>query len=108
MKNTRRQFIKSIGIGIIGSGVILGTPPLALAGDSPPDHGFEVQKGFKVFNDVTQKNMEKLAEELVDIFSMADENNIYLTFHFFIHNSVISNSDSKHITIASQFFTLFL
>src|SRR3990167_2068852 len=65
MKNTRRQFIKSIGIGIIGSGVILGTPPLALAGDSPPDHGFEVQKGFKVFNDVTQKNMEKLAEELV-------------------------------------------
>ncbi len=65
MKNTRRQFIKSIGIGIIGSGVILGTPTLPLADDSPPDDGFEVQKGFKVFNDVTQKNMEKLAEELV-------------------------------------------
>lgn len=65
MKNTRRQFIKSIGIGMIGSGVILGTSTLGLAGDSPPNDGFEVQKGFKIFNDITQKNMEKLAEVLV-------------------------------------------
>lgn len=65
MKDSRRKFLKTIAVGIVGGGVFSGLPTGVLANKDPLSDGFEIQKGYKVFNEVTQKNMVKLAEALV-------------------------------------------
>jgi hypothetical protein len=63
MKPTRRSFIKTLAVGILGNGLISGLPLEALS--KTEENGIEIQKGFKVFNLETQKSMEALAETLV-------------------------------------------
>ncbi len=65
MNNSRRKFIKTLAMGVIGGEIITGLPQTVSANKDPYSDGFEIQKGFKVFNEVTQKNMVKLAEALV-------------------------------------------
>lgn len=65
MKNSRRKFLKTLAVGVIGGEVMTGLPATVLAKKDPSGGGFEIEKGFKVFNEVTQKNMLKLAEALV-------------------------------------------
>jgi gluconate 2-dehydrogenase subunit 3-like protein len=65
MKPTRRSFIKTIAVGILGNGLVMNFPLRALARTNKDDDGIEIQKGYKVFNLETQKNMEALAESLV-------------------------------------------
>lgn len=64
MENSRRKFLKTVAIGAIGGEVLAGVPG-AFAKQKSPETGIEIQKGYVVFNEKTQKNMEKLAEELV-------------------------------------------
>lgn len=66
MKNSRRKFLKTLAAGVIGGEVMTAFPSSVLAKKNDPSKGgFEIQKGFVVFNEVTQKNMAKLAEALV-------------------------------------------
>jgi hypothetical protein len=64
MKSSRRKFLKTIAAGVIGGEIISGAAP-AFAKTEPYAEGFEVQKGFKVFDETTQKNMMKLAESII-------------------------------------------
>ncbi len=64
MKSTRRGFIKILAVGILGNGLIPSLPTV-FAKTNEQDDGIEIQKGFKIFNQETQKNMEALAETLV-------------------------------------------
>jgi hypothetical protein len=68
---SRRKFIKTIAVGMIGGHIAsyLPTTALAAAKDISKD-GFEIQKGYVVFNETTQKNMLKLA---VVLFPGSDE-----------------------------------
>jgi hypothetical protein len=64
MKPTRRGFIKTIAVGILGNTIVSGIPFGVLA--KPKfDEGIEVQPGYKVFNLETQKSMEALADNLL-------------------------------------------
>ena len=65
LKSSRRKFLKTVAAGVIGGEVLAGTSPLALAKDNKNTGGFEIQEGYTVFNDTTQKNMMKLAEAIV-------------------------------------------
>lgn len=66
MKNSRRKFLKTLAAGVIGGEVMTAFPSTVLAKKKDPSEGgFEIQKGFAVFNEDTQKNMVKLAEVLV-------------------------------------------
>jgi len=65
MKPTRRGFIKTLAIGIIGKEVLSGYPIGAFAKTNIYDDGIEIQKGYKVFNRETQKSMEALADTLL-------------------------------------------
>ncbi len=64
-KSSRRKFLKTVATGLIGSEVIAGAGPAAFAETDLNKGGFEVKKGYTVFNETTQKNMVKLAESLV-------------------------------------------
>ncbi len=64
MENSRRKFLKTVAIGAIGSEVLAGVPD-AFAKQKSPESGIEVQKGYTIFSEKTQKNMERMAEELV-------------------------------------------
>ena len=64
MRPTRRSFIKTVAVGILGNGFI-SSLPLKVFANTKEDNGIEIQKGFKVFNQETQQNMEALAETLV-------------------------------------------
>jgi len=61
---TRRSFIKTLAIGILGNGLI-SSIPIKLFAKGKDDNGIEIEGGFKVFNQETQLNMEALAETLV-------------------------------------------
>ena len=61
--NSRRKFIKTLGIGFIGGQVISSIPTSVYGKDL--EKGIEIQKGYVIFNDETQKVMEALAEALV-------------------------------------------
>lgn len=65
MNPTRRRFLKTIAVGILGSELILNSPVRALAKAKKNDDGIEIQKGFKVLNTETQKSIEALADALV-------------------------------------------
>ncbi len=62
-KSSRRKFLKTIAAGVIGGELAASSPVPVFA--KPSADGFEVQKGFKVFNETTQKNMMKLAEAII-------------------------------------------
>ena len=64
-KNSRRKFLKTLAAGVIGGEIISGAAPAVFAKTEPHADGFEVQKGFKVFDQTTQKNMMKLAETII-------------------------------------------
>lgn len=63
MINSRRKFIKTLTVGFIGGGVMSSLPSSSHA--RKYDNGIEIQKGYVVFNENTQKNMEALAEALL-------------------------------------------
>ena len=65
IKPTRRSFIKTVAVGVIGNSIIAGLPLGALAKTEKYDDGIEIEKGFKVFNSETQKSMEALADTLL-------------------------------------------
>jgi hypothetical protein len=65
MKSSRRKFLKTVAAGVIGGEIISGAAPAIFAKTEPYAEGFEVQKGFVVFNETTQKNMMKLAEIII-------------------------------------------
>jgi hypothetical protein len=67
---SRRKFIKTIAIGMIGGHIATYLPTSALAKKDISKGGFEIQKGYVVFNETTQKNMLKLA---VVLFPGSDE-----------------------------------
>ena len=64
MKPTRRGFIKTIAVGILGNTIVSGIPFRVFAKPNEED-GIEIQPGYKVFNLETQKSMEALADTLV-------------------------------------------
>ncbi len=64
MENSRRRFLKTVAAGAIGGEVLSGVPG-AFAKQGNEETGIEVQKGYVIFNEKTQKNMARLAEELV-------------------------------------------
>ena len=63
MIDSRRKFLKTLAVGIIGGEVISALPVTSFAKNY--DKGIEIQKGYIVFNENTQKVMEALAEALV-------------------------------------------
>ena len=63
MINSRRNFLKTLTVGFIGGKVISSIPGSAFATNL--DKGIEIQKGYIVFNEETQKVMEAFAEVLV-------------------------------------------
>ena len=67
MKDTsRRNFIKTVSFGVAGT-AIAGSLPLSLlaeTGDKYKD-GIEFQKGFKLFDAHTQKNLVALADTII-------------------------------------------
>jgi len=63
MINSRRKFLKTLVVGIIGGEVISALPVTSFAKNY--DKGIEIQKGYIVFNENTQKVMEALAEALL-------------------------------------------
>lgn len=65
MKPTRRNFIKTVAVGILGDSIISGLSLPSLARTEKYDGGIEIQKGFKALDIETQKGMEALAETLV-------------------------------------------
>lgn len=65
MKDSRRTFLKTIAAGVVGGGVFSALPADVFAKEDPLSDGFEIQKGYRVFNEATQKNMAKLAEALI-------------------------------------------
>lgn len=64
IKNSRRKFLKTVAAGVIGGEILTGALPV-LAKDEKNTGGFEIQKGFTVFNENTQKNMMKLAQVIL-------------------------------------------
>ena len=64
MRPTRRSFIKTVAVGILGNSLI-SSIPIKLFAKTKDDNGIEIEEGFKVFNQETQLNMEALAETLV-------------------------------------------
>ncbi|MGB7292024.1 MAG: hypothetical protein WBD99_07630 [Thermodesulfobacteriota bacterium] len=65
MNATRRSFIKTLALGILGKELIPNLGETVLASQETSDNGFEIEKGYVVFNTETQKSMEALAETLL-------------------------------------------
>lgn len=63
--NSRRDFFKTIAVGVIGNSIFSGLPLSAFAGTGTNSNGIEVQEGFKVLNAETQKSLEALAEAII-------------------------------------------
>jgi len=65
LKSSRRRFLKTVAAGVIGGDLLAGAAPAVFAKNENNPDGFEIQKGFKVFDETTQKNMMKLAETII-------------------------------------------
>ncbi len=63
MIDTRRKFLKTLAVGIIGGEVLSALPATVFAKNF--NKGIEIQKGYIVFNEDTQKVMEALADALI-------------------------------------------
>jgi len=63
MIDSRRKFLKTLAIGFIGAEVLSALPATVFAKNF--DKGIEIQKGYIVFNENTQKVMEAFAEALI-------------------------------------------
>ncbi len=63
MINTRRNFIKNLAVGFIGSNILSFIPSNIHAQDS--QKGIEIDKRYVVLDERTQKNMIALAEALL-------------------------------------------
>jgi len=63
MIDSRRKFLKTLAVGIIGGEVISALPVTSFARNF--DKGIEIEKGYIVFDENTQKVMEALAEALL-------------------------------------------
>jgi len=63
MIDSRRKFLKTLAVGIIGGEVLSAFPVTSFAGNF--DKGIEIQKGYIVFDENTQKVMEAFAEALL-------------------------------------------
>ena len=63
MIDSRRKFLKTLAVAIIGGELVSALPITSFAKNF--DKGIEIQKGYIVFNENTQKVMEALAEALV-------------------------------------------
>ena len=66
MIRTRRWFLRVLGLALCAVGFVMGLPRRASSATPKSiDEGIEIQKGFVVFNEPTQKNMVALAHALV-------------------------------------------
>jgi hypothetical protein len=65
MNATRRTFIKTLALGFLGKELIPGLGETVFASTKNGGDGFEIEKGYVVFNTETQKSMEALAETLL-------------------------------------------
>ena len=65
MKPTRRGFLKYLGMGFLTGSIFSNIPLRLSAKQSDYKDGIEIEKGYRVFNLETQKNMESLAETLI-------------------------------------------
>lgn len=65
MANSRRTFIKTLTVGILGSEAVSGLPSSAFAEDKGHAGGIEIKKGYKVFSPDTQKIMEAFTQALL-------------------------------------------
>ena len=63
MIDSRRKFLKTLAVGIVGAEVLSAFPSTVFAKNF--NKGIEIQKGYIVFNEDTQKVMEALAEALI-------------------------------------------
>jgi hypothetical protein len=63
MIDSRREFLKTLAVGIIGGKVLSAFPSTVFAKNF--DNGIEISKGYIVFNKDTQMVMEALAQALV-------------------------------------------
>ena len=63
MINSRRIFLKTLAVGFIGGEVLSSIPATALAKNL--EKGIEIQKGYIVFNEDTQKILGAFAEALM-------------------------------------------
>ncbi len=63
MIDSRRKFLKTLAVGIIGGEVLSALPTTTFAKNF--EKGIEIQKGYTVFNKDTQKIMEAFAEALI-------------------------------------------
>ena len=64
MSNSRRTFIKTVAAGIIGTEAVTGLPSGAFAQDKPLSKGIEIQRGYIVFDEKTQKTMRAFADAI--------------------------------------------
>ena len=62
MANSRREFLKSVAMGVLGAEVATGLPSGALAESKTRPQGIEIQRGYTVFDPKTQKTMEAFTE----------------------------------------------
>ena len=65
IENSRRTFIKTLTVGVLGAEAMAGLPMRAFAEDETRSKGIEIQKGYTVFDPNTQKTMEALTEALL-------------------------------------------
>ena len=82
MKSTsRRSFLKTITLGFAGT-TIAGSLPVSLLADTSNKYkdGIEFQKGFKLFDEHTQKNLTALAETIVPGSNQIDITTIFLNY----------------------------
>ena len=63
MIDSRRKFLKTLAVGVIGGEVISTFPISALAKSF--EKGIEIQKGYIVFNADTQKILEQFIEAII-------------------------------------------
>ena len=79
MINSRRKFIKNLTVGFLGGGIISSIPSTATHAQNVKK-GIEIEKGYIVFNENTQKIMEALAEALIPGSKEIDMKNKVLNY----------------------------
>lgn len=79
--NSRRNFLKTLTLGVAGTTIAGSLPDVLLAQTGNKfKEGIEFQKGFKLFDEHTQKNLTALAETIVPGSSKIDITTIFLNY----------------------------